>query len=810
MRGATYIAWSALGIVLGLAPHARAQITEAQMRELESKLPPAAATQIDFNRDIQPILSTSCIRCHGPERPRGRFRLDDRIAALKGGEHGIDILPGNSARSPLIYYVARLVEDMEMPPAGKDKALDQQEIALLRAWIDQGVPWPAGQNEIEFSVSPSIQWFTVHGDEAKFREHTGVKDGARAGIHELHVRQQLARDRFLTLDARVFSNPEEYKLKLQIDQRDLGFARFGFDQYREYYDDTGGYYPLFTPPSFDLNRNLFLDIGRAYADFGLTLPNWPRMVVGYEFRYRDGTKSILQWGDVGTIEPEFNADTTDAKKIFPARKTIDEQVHILKFDLDREIAGVAIENQFRAEFYDNDTRRETMSFLDRSDQGQNRTFSIKEGHDHFQASDAFSLQKQVLDWLFLSGGYRYGHLDGEYGLSVQPNFPTGEFFSFDRYYFTDAIILEQDTHTFNLNTQLGPWSGLTIYGGAQSEWMSQRGFGDVRLDEGFPPTLGGVFPRPVFLDSNLDRASVGEHAGARFTAIPFTVLFLEGRAIQESIDQTEARTGEGAQLLRDTDTTGELYEGRVGFTISPWTPVSLTAHYKRRERQWNHDHLADIDEMRGADGYSAFITHQNIDLDEISTKLSIRPIHWMKVGLTYQLLSSVSDHTTLPIPEGAFGETPGGTIHAYNYDAHVYSANITMNPWQRIYLNGTFSYRHSRSSTGHNFSPIVVDYEGNLYSVISGATYALNNKTDLTASYTYSWADFGQNNDPAGLPVGIVYDWHIVSAGISRRFQKNVATNLQYRLYHYDEKNTGGINNYTAHGVLASLTMMIE
>jgi hypothetical protein len=58
--------------------------------------------------------------------------------------------------------------------------------------------------------------------------------------------------------------------------------------------------------------------------------------------------------------------------------------------------------------------------------------------------------------------------------------------------------------------------------------------------------------------------------------------------------------------------------------------------------------------------------------------------------------------------------------------------------------------------------------------------------------------------------VGIAYDWHILSAGITRRFQKNIATNLQYRFYQYDEDNMGGVNNYTAHGVLASLTMTIE
>src|SRR5581483_8027395 len=71
-----------------------------------SKLPPAAGKKIDFIQEIQPIFEKSCYRCHGPERPKSHFRLDNRGSALKGGENGIDIIPGQSAKSPLIYYVA--------------------------------------------------------------------------------------------------------------------------------------------------------------------------------------------------------------------------------------------------------------------------------------------------------------------------------------------------------------------------------------------------------------------------------------------------------------------------------------------------------------------------------------------------------------------------------------------------------------------------------------------------------------------------------------------------------------------------------
>src|SRR5438874_1975697 len=67
-----------------------------------SKLPPPATNHIDFSRDIQPIFDQSCLRCHGPEKPKSHFRLDNRDSAIKGGDNGMDIIPGNSAKSPLI------------------------------------------------------------------------------------------------------------------------------------------------------------------------------------------------------------------------------------------------------------------------------------------------------------------------------------------------------------------------------------------------------------------------------------------------------------------------------------------------------------------------------------------------------------------------------------------------------------------------------------------------------------------------------------------------------------------------------------
>src|SRR5437899_3837533 len=130
-----------------------------------SKLPPPAQVTVDFERDIKPILESSCFRCHGPIKPKSHFSLVTRESALKGGENGVDILPGESAKSPLVHYVAGLVEDMHMPPPEKGKPLTPAQVALLRAWIDQGVPWTTNTVAAAPALEsgPTVRWISVKG-----------------------------------------------------------------------------------------------------------------------------------------------------------------------------------------------------------------------------------------------------------------------------------------------------------------------------------------------------------------------------------------------------------------------------------------------------------------------------------------------------------------------------------------------------------------------------------------------------------------------------------------------------------------------
>ncbi len=108
-----------------------------------TRLAPSTSKQIDFDRDIRPILSERCWRCHGPEKQKSQLRLDSRSAALKGGESGEPaIIPGKSAESLLIRLVAGLDGKTIMPPTGE--RLTAEQVGLLRAWIDQGAEWEVG------------------------------------------------------------------------------------------------------------------------------------------------------------------------------------------------------------------------------------------------------------------------------------------------------------------------------------------------------------------------------------------------------------------------------------------------------------------------------------------------------------------------------------------------------------------------------------------------------------------------------------------------------------------------------------------
>ena len=97
-----------------------------------------------FSKQVLPLLRTRCITCHGPEKQEGGLRLDSLDAAIKGGDQGPAIVPGDVESSLFVKAIAFADPDLQMPPKQK---LSEPEISVLKQWIQGGAAWPAESSE---------------------------------------------------------------------------------------------------------------------------------------------------------------------------------------------------------------------------------------------------------------------------------------------------------------------------------------------------------------------------------------------------------------------------------------------------------------------------------------------------------------------------------------------------------------------------------------------------------------------------------------------------------------------------------------
>jgi len=113
---------------------------EAQQTPKSAALP----ERVQFNRDVRPILSENCLKCHGPDARarKADLRLDTKDGTFGALEEGrFAVVPGNLEKSELWKRITTTDSDDKMPPAKSGKKLTKQQVEVLRRWIEQGAPW---------------------------------------------------------------------------------------------------------------------------------------------------------------------------------------------------------------------------------------------------------------------------------------------------------------------------------------------------------------------------------------------------------------------------------------------------------------------------------------------------------------------------------------------------------------------------------------------------------------------------------------------------------------------------------------------
>jgi mono/diheme cytochrome c family protein len=154
-------AWIALGLFVLVGPPARAINPR-----------PTAAQAEFFEKSVRPVLADNCFTCHGPDKQKGRLRLDSRAALLAGGDSGPAIVPGNPEASRLVKAV-HYGDGMQMPPKGK---LKEEQIAALTRWIASGAPWPELTLAVRATPTPAAPTFQVTAKDRAFWSFRPITD----------------------------------------------------------------------------------------------------------------------------------------------------------------------------------------------------------------------------------------------------------------------------------------------------------------------------------------------------------------------------------------------------------------------------------------------------------------------------------------------------------------------------------------------------------------------------------------------------------------------------------------------------------
>jgi mono/diheme cytochrome c family protein len=118
----------ATGLALGAAPAAAQD---------------ASAPDVDFQRQVRPILADNCFQCHGPDEStrQVRLRLDTEEGAFGERPNGRPIVRGDAEASLVFRRITHANAQLRMPPADTNKTLSAEQVDILRRWIDEGASW---------------------------------------------------------------------------------------------------------------------------------------------------------------------------------------------------------------------------------------------------------------------------------------------------------------------------------------------------------------------------------------------------------------------------------------------------------------------------------------------------------------------------------------------------------------------------------------------------------------------------------------------------------------------------------------------
>ncbi|MEY2504371.1 MAG: hypothetical protein QOG27_651 [Verrucomicrobiota bacterium] len=691
-------------------------------------------------------------------------------------------------------------------------------------------------------IELAIGGINLAGDNAQFKQEHHMSGDIFGGIEDLHYEREIGKATFM-IDAHAIFDNHDYDVKLDYTLPGVGYIRGGYTEFRTWYDGNGGFFPdtgLWFQPAHPEDA---MDRGEAWIELGLRMPKLPEITLHYSHIFRDGRKDSTVWGDSTlTWLP-----TNPSRKLAPAFRDIDERRDIFSLEVLHSFGKTDVGLGMYYEHSETNNRLQlergagqlpplvsppgAQRFITQRDQNENDTFN---GH--------FTVETRPLDNLWFTAAYSYTTLDGDisgtriigndydsmYGdpiLTLQSN---------DHGTLNLAGISQTHEHVGNLNTMWMPVKNITVLAAFRYTHEEKETFATF-LDTNttanvapFSPTnpQGGFHrlpnPTPREGDSADEFDNVAETFELRYNGVENWVFYARGDWTEESGNIKEhevAGANDQGMLNKDTELFGQKYT--VGMNWYPLVQLNFATEYYHKNADYDNDFKTDLlaPPAPGTERNQRLL-HQEWDTDNFNIRMTWRPKIPQAAGTItlvtrYDYMRANIDSQWSISPLAPPGNGLNGTIldemRSGIITNHVFTENITWNPTARFYVQANLSYVQNETDTPSdiifvgNTKPTIVDSQNDYWTAGASMGFAVDDKTDLHADYTYYRADNYEGTSIVGMPYGMGATQHTVGASVSREIMRNVRVKLQYGYFHYRDETSGGHNNYDAHAVFSSL-----
>jgi len=663
-------------------------------------------------------------------------------------------------------------------------------------------------NWIELGIGGLI----INGDAAQFKQEHRMSGDVFGGIEDLHYEQTVGKKGLFLIDGHAIFDNDDYDVRVELSQPGLGYIRGGYTEFRSWYDGNGGFFPVngqfFAPP----HPEMALDRGEAWIELGLRVPKLPEITLRYSHLFRDGRKDSTIWGDTSLTGLALNP----ARKIAPAFRDINETRDIFALDIVQNFGKTDLGLGMRYEHSEIDNRLQlergagelpplvtapgAQRFITQNDKNSLDTFNGR-----------FTTETRFSDALWFTTAYSYTTLGSDLagtriiGTDYNASFsdPILTLRPFDHGFLNLAGQSQVDQHVVNLNLMWVPLKNLTVLSAfryTHEDKDSASTF--LETSTSSTPPIEQLPPVLTAADSLEDFNKFSERLELRYTGIAKWLFYAEGEWEEEFGDILERQAVEGEEPEAVEKKLNLLWQKyTTGANWYPLDRLNLSAQYYHKILQYDNQSTADHQSL----------VNQKWNTDDVNVRVTWRP----RVPPALGTLSLVSRYDFIRASVEGQWELPGEETFSAERTAlitnHMITESITWNPSARLYVQGNFSYVLNKTDTPADYSltpnttPTVLDFTSDYWTASGAAGYALDQKTDLRAEYSYYRADNYVNNALVAVPYGMGATEHTVSAGVSRQIARNIRLKLQYSYFNYTDQASGGHNNYEAHSLFSSL-----